>query len=31
MGVSVRGAFELDGLAIVIRKSGGNSSIHKVQ
>ena len=31
MGVSVHGTFELDGLAIVIRKSGGNGSIHKVQ
>jgi len=31
MGVSVQGTFELDGLAIVIRKSGGNGSIHKVQ
>ena len=31
MGVSVQGAFRLDTLAIVIRKSGGNSSIHNVQ
>ena len=31
MGVSVQGAFKLDGLAIVIRKSGGNGSIHNIQ
>jgi hypothetical protein len=31
MGVGVQGAFKLDALAIVIRKSGSNSSIHNVQ
>ncbi len=31
MGVSVQGAFKLDRLAIVIRKSGGNGSIHNIQ
>ena len=31
MGVSVQGAFKLDALAIVIRESGSNSSIHNVQ
>ena len=31
MGVSVQGAFKLDRLAIVIRKSSGNGAIHSIQ
>ena len=31
MGVSVQGAFKLDRLPIVIRKSGGDGSIHNIQ
>ena len=31
MNVRVQGAFKLNGLAIIIRKSGGNGSIHNVQ
>jgi hypothetical protein len=31
MGVSFQGAFKLDRLAIVIRKSGGNGAIHDIQ
>jgi len=31
MSVSVQGAFKLDRLAIVIRESGGNGSIHNVE
>ena len=28
VSVIVQGTFELDGFAVVIRKSGGNGSIH---
>jgi hypothetical protein len=31
MGVSVQGAFKLDRLAIIIRKSGGDGAIHNIQ
>ena len=31
MGVSFQGAFKLDRLAIVIRKSGGDGAIHDIQ